>query len=297
MIRNIDVALLRAFVCTVDHGSLTAAAAALRLTQSAVSQQLLRLERLLQAQLLIRDHNGSRTTPAGARLLERARTIVAMNDALWVEMTGREVTGRVRLGAPDDLIGTVVQPALKRFSSAFPDVELSVLSSPSPELMSALETGHIDLVLSEQLDPLPGHEQLRRERLVWIGARGGNAQRRTPLPVSLTAPGCAFRAVIAKALHDVGQPSNPVLDGEGTEATLAAVRADLAVGVWLESMVPEGLEVIPAGNLPSLPQFTIQLGLPSRFPASAATQMLAQEVRRELAAMNPSKRASESEAS
>jgi DNA-binding transcriptional LysR family regulator len=291
MIRNIDVALLRAFVCAVDHGSLTAAAASLCLTQSAVSQQLIRLERLLQIQLLIRDHSGSRMTPAGARLLERARAMVAMNDALWVEMTGREVTGRVRLGAPDDLIGTVVRPALKRFSSAFPAVELSVLSSPSPELMNALETGQVDLALSEQLDPVPGHEQLRREHLVWIGALGGDAYRRKPLPLSLAAPGCAFRTVIADRLREAGRPSSPVLDGEGTEATLAAIRADLAVGVWLRSLVPEGLAVLTDAELPKLPEFTIQLGLPSRFPASAATQMLADEVRRELAMMQPSEHA------
>ena len=286
MIRNIDIALLRAFVSTVDHGSLTAAAASLSLTQSAISQQLLRLERLLQAQLLIRDHLGSRTTPAGARLLDKARAMVSMNDAVWAEMTARDISGSVRVGAPDDLIGPVLQPAMKRFLAAYPEVELSVMAAASSELVSALELGQVDLVVIEQLDPIPGLEKLGTDQLVWIGAADGDAYRRMPLPVSLTAPGCAFRAVIRQALHDAERPLTPVLDGEGTEATLAAVRADLAVGVWLASIVPPGLETIADSDLPKLPEFTLQLGLSSKYSPSPATQMLAQEVRRELAGVD-----------
>ena len=54
LIRNIDVALLRAFVAVIESGSMTAAAARLNVTQGAVSQQIKRLEDFLQKKYSIR---------------------------------------------------------------------------------------------------------------------------------------------------------------------------------------------------------------------------------------------------
>ena len=56
MRRDIDTALLRAFVAVVETGSVTGAAALLNLTQAAVSQQLKRLEELFGTQLFERHH-------------------------------------------------------------------------------------------------------------------------------------------------------------------------------------------------------------------------------------------------
>ena len=55
MVRNLDIALLRAFVTVADHGSMTAASRALHLTQGAVSQQVARLE-TLSGPLFVREH-------------------------------------------------------------------------------------------------------------------------------------------------------------------------------------------------------------------------------------------------
>ena len=55
MHRDIDTALLRAFIAVVETGSVTGAAALLNLTQAAVSQQLKRLEELFGTQLFERD--------------------------------------------------------------------------------------------------------------------------------------------------------------------------------------------------------------------------------------------------
>ncbi|WP_154399427.1 LysR family transcriptional regulator, partial [Bordetella pertussis] len=98
MSRNIDTALLRAFLAVHDTGSLTAAAALLHLTQSAVSQQLQRLEALFGRTLLERRRSGAALTGDGARLLGRAREMVRLNDELMQHMTGAGCVGAVRLG-------------------------------------------------------------------------------------------------------------------------------------------------------------------------------------------------------
>jgi DNA-binding transcriptional LysR family regulator len=120
MVRNLDIALLRTFVAIVDQGSVTAAALHLHLTQSAVSQQLRRLEALLQVQLVVRDHTGSRPTSAGERLLGGARDLLMTNDRLWTEMTGCAIAGRIRLGAPEDIVSSSLHPILGRSPSLTP---------------------------------------------------------------------------------------------------------------------------------------------------------------------------------
>ena len=105
MSRNLDISLLRTFVAVADRASMTAAGNALHLTQGAVSQQVRRLEDLFGAALFDRDRRGLRLTAPGERLLGKARRLLGLNDELWGEMTAAGVAGRVRLGAPYDLVG------------------------------------------------------------------------------------------------------------------------------------------------------------------------------------------------
>ena len=67
MARNIDTALLRAFVGVAETGGMTAAANLLNLTQAAVSQQIKRLEEAFGGELFERDRRGLRLTGAGER--------------------------------------------------------------------------------------------------------------------------------------------------------------------------------------------------------------------------------------
>jgi hypothetical protein len=123
------------------------------------------------------------------------------------------------------------------------------------------------------------YEQLRADRLVWIGIPDGSAHARHPLPLSLAATNCSFRPAVEAALAADGRAWTVVLDSQGTETTLAAIRADLAVGVWLESIVPEGLQVLSDTSLLPLPTFSIGLGLPAKYAPLPAALALARELR------------------
>jgi hypothetical protein len=69
----------------------------------------------------------------------------------------------------------------------------------------------------------------------------------------------------------------------GVEATIATVRADLAVTAWLASVIPDGLEILSsADGLPDLPPFAINLHLSGRDLAPTATE-LARNIRAVLA--------------
>lgn len=282
MARNIDTTLVRTFVAVADSATITGAANALHLTQGAVSQHVKRLEDALGCRLFERERRGLRLTGAGERLFGKAKRLLSMNDEIWAEMTAKVLEGPVRLGAPPDLVGTRLAPALKAFADAHPKVEMALLCAPSPELARLLATGKLDLALMEQPAPLATGECLSIEPLVWVGARGGTAHLKRPLPLSMVSDTCAFRGAVLAALRQHGLPWKTVFENGSMEATLATVRADLAVSAWLASTVPRGLQLLPPGaGLPHLPPFAITLHEPPH-PAGAA-EALAHHIRTGLA--------------
>src|SRR6186997_840568 len=100
---TIDPDLLRAFVLIAEGRSFTRAAAMVGRTQSAVSMQVKRLEEILGHEVLQRGKGGGvELTPHGQYLLTRARQILSLNDEVLSTFREPTMTGRVRLGTPDD---------------------------------------------------------------------------------------------------------------------------------------------------------------------------------------------------
>lgn len=272
MTRNLDIALLRTFVAVAEHASMTAAGNALHLTQSAISQQITRLEDIAGL-VFLREHRRVKLTAMGERLLPKARRLLALNDDLWRDMTPTALCAPVRFGAPQDLAAAWLIPILKSFAQAHPLVEIALTCMASPELVEAVAGGALDLALVEEpAGPTQG-TCLIMDHLVWVGARGGTAYLKTPLPVSLVAETCAFRPVVLDALGTQGMTWRTLFDSGSIEATNAMVRADLSVTTWLASTVPNDLDVLPSdAGLPDLPRFAINLHRSKGQATSAATE-------------------------
>ena len=283
MPRNLDTALLRTFVTAAEHSSMTVAAKVLHLSQGAVSQHIKRLEETLACSLFSREARGLRLSPSGERLFGKAKRLLGMNDDIWSEMTSNAIEGKVRLGVPHDLVSTYLPPAIKAYAGAFPQVEISLMCASSPELAEALAAGKVDLAIIEEEAQAHGEsdggECLAVERLVWVGAKGGGAHLKRPLPISLVVDTCVFRPVVLDALHDHGVSWRAVFEHGNIEATAATVRTDLAVTAWLVSTVPADLTILSGeAGLPELPNFAINLHLP-RHAASPAALELASHIR------------------
>ena len=278
MARHFDIGLLRTFVAVADHGGMTAAGNAVHLTQSAVSPQIARLEASIGRPLFVRDRQ-LRLTAAGEQMLGKARRLLRLNDEMWAEMTGAGPEGRVRLGVPYDLVGTLLAPILKGYVDAFPRVDVSLVAGASPDLAAALAGGELDLAVVEEPVGAARGECLAVDRLVWVGARGGSAYRKTPLPVSMVAPTCAFRPAVLTALGEDGREWRTVFENGSIDATTATVRADMAITTWLAGTVPVDLDILSAETgLPELPSFAISLRVGAG-RQSAAAEALARHIR------------------
>jgi DNA-binding transcriptional LysR family regulator len=278
MPRNLDIALLRTFSTVVEAGGVTRAASALGVSQAAVSQQVKRLEDILESRLFERQGRRLILAPAGERLLAQARRLVMQNDELLSAMRTPSFEGEVRLGVPYDIIASVVPPILRGFAKAQPRVRVSLVCEDSRVVREALRSGGVDLALTTETDCGRHGETLRTDRLVWVGASGGDAHLKDPLPVSLGAPTCVFRPVAIEALGKVRRDWRPVCEVSRLEPVYAVLEAGLAVAPLLRSSVPERFEILGReAKLPSLPEFRINLYVPPGI--SPAARDLAEHVR------------------
>jgi len=263
MARNIDTALLRAFVTVAETGGMTRAGQMLNLTQAAVSQQVKRLEEQFQLSLFERAKKAVVLTADGDRLLPMAQRMLDMNDQVWGTMTAPDIAGEVRVGVPHDIVRAFMPPILKSFDRAWPRVSMTVVPGPSLDLLEQMRAGEIDLAMTTEQMVQPGGEVLMRDPLVWVGGADGQAHLAEPLPITLGNPKCIFRAACLSALANADLAWRAVVDNGNMLAVYSALEADLAVTALLASTVPDGLVVLgPEAGLPELPPFCINLYLP-----------------------------------
>ncbi|MFC0399124.1 LysR family transcriptional regulator [Paraburkholderia rhizosphaerae] len=270
MSRNFDLDLIRTFVAVADSGSMTVAANLLHMTQGAVSQQVKRLEEVLDCPLFVRKTRRLELSRQGEQFLVNARKLLQLNDETWADMTGQSLRGALRVGVPYDLV-TPLAPAMKAFAETHPHVDISLVCAASPELGKAVDSGQVDVSLIEYVASEAEGDVIRIEPLVWVQGRGSDAWRKRPLPLSMVDERCAFRPVVLGALADEGIAWRTVFESSNIEATAATVRAGLAITAWLVSTVPADLESLApeATGLPALPSFAICLRLPATVQPAA----------------------------
>jgi DNA-binding transcriptional LysR family regulator len=147
----IDPRRLQVLRSVAKHGSVAAAAQALRLTPPAVSQQLLALERETGANLIDRSGRQVALTAAGRLLAahgERIAEQLRQAERELAELTGK-VTGPVRIAAFQSVMAPLIAPALRSLVVAFPAVRPVVRECYGPEAMAGLRRGELDIVLTE----------------------------------------------------------------------------------------------------------------------------------------------------
>lgn len=290
MVRDIDISLIRAFVAVAETGGMTSAAYSFNLAQGAVSQKIARLEGIFEVKLFDRSPKAIRLTSAGERLIAPAYRLLALNDEAWQQMSQPDFTGEIKPGVPLDIIRPMLPSILRSFNRAYPGVQLTLVSDMTETLLTALKNRAVDLTLTTESKPGGGPSLLLSDRLVWIGARGGESCHKVPLPVSLGSEFCAFRGSTIDALNKA-EIDWPVVCGVGNlESILATVEADMAVAPYLSRLVPENLTTIgPDVGLPALPMYYINLQMPDSGGSVIANE-LARVIRQGFSALRAGNR-------
>jgi DNA-binding transcriptional LysR family regulator len=154
----LDTRRLRIFTAVAEGGSFTAAAQALFLTQSAVSQQMSLLEHELGIPLFRRLPRGVELTPAGQLLAKQAQGLFAdlhsMEQALRHYTVG---TQEIRLGAFASAGAELLPQALRDYARRRPEVHVELRWPSTDDALALLRDGDVHLMLMwhYDFDPLP----------------------------------------------------------------------------------------------------------------------------------------------
>ena len=162
----LDVKRLRILREVAHQGSFSAAAAALYLSQSAVSQQIATLEKEVGMTLLDRTREGPKLTDAGGVLVSHAEAAIARLDEAERELAaiaGLE-GGQLRLASFPSASATVLTEAVSEFHRRHPKVRLGVTDAEPEESLPALRGGELDLALTFDYPSVPQSEDRDVER-------------------------------------------------------------------------------------------------------------------------------------
>lgn len=281
---------LRHLVALAEHGTVTAAARAERVTQPALSQSLRALERRFGLAMVQRSGRRLVLTSAARVAVDYARRIVRLADE--AEAALRELAGlrggALTIGA-STVPGTYLLPALLgAFHVRHPEIRLGLRIGDTREVADWVRQGAVDFgVIGEtreqtELTVTP----FRRDELVVVAPAGHPlAGRRTidaevlaATPLILREQGSSTRETLERALAAAGRAPTVLFELGSTEAILQAVIAGLGASVVSELSVSEGhrsraIRVRRAIRL-DLTRFLAVVARPEATPSPAATVFL-----------------------
>ena len=162
-----DLKPLLVFAAVLEHGSMNAAAQALAMTPSAVSQHIARLEHLHGVKLLHRSTRRVSPTEAGATLAQYCRRLNATlrDTRLALDNLKTDIAGEVRLAAPTSMAtAPAFQCALQRIGEEHPALQLQLHFG---EALADLRSGAIDIALRGGEHALDAPDLVARHLADW----------------------------------------------------------------------------------------------------------------------------------
>ena len=251
---NLDLDLLRTFVAVADLNTFAAAAAAVCRTQSAVSQQMQRLEQLVGKELFARHGRNKLLTEHGIQLLGYARKILRFNDEACMSLMFSNLQGVLTLGASDESADTILPFLLNRISSVYPKLALDVSVKRNAFMVEMLKENEVDLVVTTHRPGQYDCLTLRTSPTHWYCAAEYILQKGEPIPLVLLDDPSPFRDMVLTALNEASIPWRLAYVASTLPAVRAAVKAGLGVTARPVEMMSPDLRVLgQSEGLPSLP--------------------------------------------
>jgi DNA-binding transcriptional LysR family regulator len=156
-----EVGRLRALLELARCGTMAAAAEALFLTPSAVSQQIAQLEEEAGVKLTERIGRGVRLTAAGHALVGHAERVMVVLDEARSELAElrREIAGELRVAAFSSIASAVLPDTVKALQHTYPRLEIVLEEFDPVEGLTALRSWRTDIALIDDLSVVLGDSQ------------------------------------------------------------------------------------------------------------------------------------------
>jgi DNA-binding transcriptional LysR family regulator len=149
-----DIRKIEYFLCVVEEESFTKAAKRIHVSQSGISQQIASLEEELSVILINRHKNRFELTEAGAYLYQACRDFV--NQYHFIEKKTKEIHYRsqldINVGYAGPIESTIIEPMVSLIQAHYPDLNFNFEKSSFQEIINALYSRSMDMVISYTYD-------------------------------------------------------------------------------------------------------------------------------------------------
>jgi LysR family nitrogen assimilation transcriptional regulator len=207
------------FFSVIEHGNLSSAAQAMRVSQPTLSRQIQAIEQEYQTALFVRGGRGMLLTEAGKQLHEGLQSIERQLRLLKTDVAAVAVepAGEVAFGIPPSPRGPIAVPLVRQYHAAYPRIAVRLVEETSGQLRDMIANGMLDVAVTNTVEPTHGivSQTLGREPLVLVGPPEAKLSMRkeTPikalaeLPLILTMRPNSLRLVVENGLGLHGMPA------------------------------------------------------------------------------------------
>ena len=259
---SLDTITLQCFLAVADAGSFTKAADRVGRTQSAISQQIAKLENLVGKPLFNRGKEFSLTTE-GEIFLGYAKQMYLLHRESLDRFKEPDLQGEIRFGLPEDFATVILSDVLVDFSRLHPRILLNVECDLTINVLDGFKAGKFDLILIKMTPPKTFLEQttLWKEPVKWIGKPEllPVINENTVVPLVLSPRPCVYRESAIHALEKAGIKWRLAYTSPSYAGKMAAVKAGLGITIIQETMIPDYLKQLENKTLPLLADIPISL--------------------------------------
>jgi len=256
----LDIVALRSLAEVADCGGFHRAATSLRISQSAVSQHVRRLEKVVGRPLVRRQGRRTEFTTDGRLLLVEARRILAAHDEALRRLVGDD-QAIVAVGTTEHAAELVLPAITTALGSLRPARQVRFRIDRTARLTEAVDQGALDLAVFMAEAASERGVPLGALPLAWYAASGWEApEPGRPWPVVAVEEPCVLRRRAIESLAARGHEPYVVCDAGYLAGVVDAVRAGLGVALIARTgTAPEGL--VTRDDLPAVPPAPLGLRL------------------------------------
>jgi DNA-binding transcriptional LysR family regulator len=249
----VDLGQLEALIQVAAHRSFSRAAEALGLTQPSVTARIQSLERDLGEPLFERNGRGVRLTEVGASFLPHAqRVLQALRDGRDAVHALRELeAGTLRLAAAPTISTYVLPGLLKEFRSRYPQLEVSVRTEYSDQIVQMVLADEAEVGLERSIThPDAVTVPLYEDEVVLVTSRDHPFAERASVSIEEVGQqrlitfnrGSSYYTLVDNALRQAGALVSPTMELDNMEATKKMVDEGLGIAFLPKVAVERELE-------------------------------------------------------
>lgn len=268
---NISYEYYRIFYYVANYRNVTQAAAALMSNQPNVTRTIKHLEAALGCTLFVRSNRGVRLTPEGETLYRHVRVAVEQIEAgeALLSMDKALQSGAISIGTSEVALRCFLLPVLNEYHRLYPGVRLRISNQPTPQPISALKNGLVDIAVvttpTGDIKPLKA-QRIKEYREVAVCGTAFAALTEQPISLRELSGYSIISLGTQTKAHDFyrewfaknGLPFVPDIEVSTADQILPMVKNNLGIG-----FVPaDFLKDEDSGSILSL---RLKEAMPSRF--------------------------------